>query len=262
MILKQIFRKITNVVLYISVLSILYCFVFVEYYNTIQKESLENTKKVNILNISNSASSDLSFQERKTVNKTRQSVVALFSINYNTKEVSLSSGTYIKIFDRFYVATVRHGIMGDCSVTYIVKEQEMIPCKNIIFAKNNIDFALVEIDEIKNMKAVEIPREIPNKTTWNKRIEIMDTVYYTGFPNSTGPLTIRGYICGLTDGMLLMHSYAWSGASGSGVFSKEGELIGFIIALEVGSSKYGQTPLESVVVVLPLYAIGLSDMLE
>ena len=81
----------------------------------------------------------------------------------------------------------------------------------------------------------------------------MNKVYYTGFPNSTGPLTISGEISGYApDGNFFLHSYAWSGSSGSAVFSHNGKLIGLVVAIDIGRTPFGVQLLSNVVVVVPV----------
>ena len=58
-------------------------------------------------------------------------------------------------------------------------------------------------------------------------------------------------------------SYAWSGSSGSGVFSATGDYIGYVIAIDIGSSIVnGYQVLENVVLVVPAYKIDWSTIME
>ena len=47
-------------------------------------------------------------------------------------------------------------------------------------------------------------------------------------------------------------SYAWSGASGAGVFTSDGKLMGYVLALDVGQTEFGIDVLEDVVFVVPI----------
>ena len=85
--------------------------------------------------------------------------------------------------------------------------------------------------------------------------------YYTGYPNGQGPLTFAGEISGHDSSEnVYVHSFAWPGSSGSGVFSDSGKLIGIIVAISVGSTEFGIDVLEDIVIVIPLYKIDW-DML-
>ena len=82
-------------------------------------------------------------------------------------------------------------------------------------------------------KPVNIEKAIPSYSRWKRSLETLDPVVYTGYPNATGPMTIQGKIMGFTDGVVFVNMYAWSGASGSGVFDEHGNIIGIVSALEL-----------------------------
>lgn len=58
------------------------------------------------------------------------------------------------------------------------------------------------------------------------------------------------------DDYIYVNSYAWSGSSGSGVFSQRGDYIGFVLAIDVGPGFNGPTILENVVLVVPAYRVN------
>ena len=87
----------------------------------------------------------------------------------------------------------------------------------------------------------------------------MNHVVYTGYPNSIGPLTVQGNIMGFDPaGLIYVQSYAWSGSSGSGIFDQSGNLIGYILAIDVGQNEYGTAILENVMLVVPIYYVDWS----
>ena len=92
--------------------------------------------------------------------------------------------------------------------------------------------------------------------------ESLDPVVYTGYPNATGPMTVHGRIMGFIEGILYVNMYAWSGASGSGVFDKDGNIIGIVSALEVGDFGPVQIPLHSSIVVRPTYLVDWAEVFK
>ncbi len=59
-----------------------------------------------------------------------------------------------------------------------------------------------------------------------------------------------------------MHSYGWSGASGSSVFDNEGRLVGILVALDVGPGIIGiPNIIEDVVIVVPIWMLNF-DILD
>ena len=46
-----------------------------------------------------------------------------------------------------------------------------------------------------------------------------------------------------------------AGASGSGVYSADGKLIGYLLAIDVGRTEFGVQAIEGVVIVIPTFKI-------
>jgi len=67
---------------------------------------------------------------------------------------------------------------------------------------------------------------------------------------------------GFAENVFFMNTYGWSGASGSGVFSEEGDLIGIISALEVGQFMGMPEPLQNSVIVKPTYLVDWAAVFE
>ena len=87
-------------------------------------------------------------------------------------------------------------------------------------------------------------------------ISTQTTTFYTRYPNEGGPYTFDGKIVGYKEGeALFVDSYGWSGSSGSGVFSDNGKLIGYVMALEVGETYFGRQVLENFIWVVPLFKV-------
>ena len=76
------------------------------------------------------------------------------------------------------------------------------------------------------------------------------------------PLTFSGKIVGYAGGdYIYLDSFAWSGSSGSGVFTADGKFIGYILAVEVGQTDYGADVLENLVVVIQAFKVDWSRCL-
>ena len=88
-------------------------------------------------------------------------------------------------------------------------------------------------------------------------------VLYTGFPNMYDSLTIEGYISGTHSGRLVMHSYAWGGASGSVVLNQHGAIIGIVSAIDIGHGVAGIPQLvEDLVIVVPVSELKIKDLYD
>ena len=168
-------------------------------------------------------SSNLSKKEIQTVNKSAASAVRIISRDQSGM-VAASTGTVFTHDDIFYIITVAHGIVGDCSTTIVWSgKSNFTPCLDIIAIDREADYSIMVIDKPIGVEAVELTSVLPRRKQWSKSVSLQNKIFYTGFPNSVGPLTISGRVVGLSDiNYIFVHSYAWSGSAGSGVFSSGG----------------------------------------
>jgi hypothetical protein len=208
-------------------------------------------------------SADLSTEHQRVVRRSRNSTVRILSVSAEGG-VATTTGTYIRAKGKYYIVTVMHGLVGPCDVTRIWTEAEgFTECKNVVLGNALVDYAIIEIDEIPSLEAVPIPRSLPSAPEWEHALSAQSLFYYTGFPNSTGPLTFSGRLVGYADGdYIYMHSFAWVGASGSGVFGSNGEFVGYILAIDIGETSYGIDVLEDIVIVVPAFKIDWSTILK
>lgn len=205
----------------------------------------------------------LSKEVQDVVYKSRSSTVKVLSISFESNMFSSTTGTYFVKNDRHFVLTVNHGIPGECKFTKINVDGQFLKCKRFIELNSVYDYAIIEIDEeIENRIPVHILSDLPFGREWKSSLSILGDVYYSGFPNNVnGPLTIKGRIAGYAPGGLLyVHSYAWSGSSGSGVFTSQGEFIGYIVAIDIGQTEYGIDIMEDIVLVAPIYNVDFTEI--
>jgi len=196
---------------------------------------------------------DLSAGHRRAIRKSRASSVRVMSLSEDQQVFSSATGTYLTAYGRYFVLTVNHGIQGPCELTRIEGSDEFVNCIRYIDLDTKSDYALVEIEKLTTRTPIEIPRDLAKGS---RDFAIMTEVYYTGFPNGAGPLTIDGKIIGYMGGdFIYVKSYAWSGSSGGGVFSSDGKLIGYVLALDVGYTEYGIDVLEDIVFVVPVTTV-------
>lgn len=198
-------------------------------------------------------STDLSYKEKRAASASRHSAVRIISMSVDGGALSSMSGTYLTAMGHYYVLTVMHGIAGPCELTKVLVEETYYGCVKYITVDRIHDYAIMEVEKIYSRTPVSIILDTPSlRPSMTNKISVLSNVYYTGFPNTMGPFTIRGHIMG-SDAFgsknLYILSYAWMGASGSGVFNEDSKLIGYVIALDVGKTEYGVQVLENVVMV-------------
>ncbi len=189
------------------------------------------------------------------IRKSRESAVRIVSMGPDGA-MATTSGTYVTYKGHRYVLTVNHGIMGSCETELVLAGQYMTNCIEISTIDMVADYALIEVGIIGNRRPILIPNDIPWGRRWLTNLSALTTVFYTGYPNSLGPLTIDGHVAGYSgEDYIYLHSYAWAGSSGSGVFSERGNLIGYVMAVNVGYTEYGYDVLEDIVVVVPVFNV-------
>mgnify|MGYP003629040881 FL=1 len=209
-------------------------------------------------------STDLSSKEKVAIRKSRNSILHVLSAQEGRSGLAKMSGTYVAHNDKFYVITAAHGIKGSCDKMFVATDDDDVyECIKYIIVDQETDYAIIEIEEVKERTAVKLKDSVPGNREWKQETSVLNETFYTGYPNGLGPLTFRGAIAGISDeDYILLHSYAWPGSSGSGVFSYDGNLIGIIIALNVGFTAAGYDVLEDLVIVTPLFMIDWDTAYE
>jgi len=167
------------------------------------------------------------------------------------------SGSYIKYAGRDLIVTAAHVVRN--SSTMLVYERDgldpVVGHTVYVDAQNDMAFLLLDAP-MQSRDPIRVNLKRP------KRLEAGDSVVYTGFPNRYDLLTIFGNVAGFTAAdNYVVHSYAWMGASGSGVYSRRGHLIGVLVAIDVARNpldRFGVAPpqlIEDVVHVIPIWKV-------
>ena len=139
------------------------------------------------------------------------------------------SGTYFVFKKKHIVITAAHVVQSFQEVTILGQSEEKAVAKTILINEKN-DFAVLILSEsleTRSPATLKIGRKSYEDLVGKK-------IFYTGFPSTHSLLTIRGAISGVEDEFLILQSYAWSGASGSGVFDMSGNFIGTLTGVDIG----------------------------
>jgi len=193
-------------------------------------------------------SKSLSETERRAVSLSRNTAVKILSVSPETGGVAYTSGTYFTADGRYFIVTV---------------DDKFYECIRIVRGEPIIDYAILEIGEIEGRKPMKLSRQLPNNQQWNDVLSAQNKIFYTGFPNSLGPLTFSGNVIGYSEyEYLYIDSYAWGGSSGSGVFTYDGKYVGCILAIDVGKTEYGVDVMENIILVIPAFKIDWTSVFE
>jgi V8-like Glu-specific endopeptidase len=197
--------------------------------------------------------------QKQAINRSVNSAVRVVSMDITTGGVASLSGTYFEFANKYYVLTSAHGVLGGCELLMAFHYDDHTQCIRIVKIDREVDYVIFEVPKIESRTPIKVPNALAN---WKKSYNLLDKTYYTGYPNSIGPTTWTGNISGFTGDYLIIQTYAWSGASGSGVFDERGELIGLIMALDVGATEYGYQVLNNFVIVVPIWQVDFGSLLE
>ena len=192
--------------------------------------------------------------ETRIVNKSREAVVKIYS--ERESGTGFGTGTTFKYKGKTIVLTAAHVVGGYENKNFVFDGVKKVEAK-IAYLDIIADLAvLIPVEEINR-------KPLPFRPITKKSMRLGEDVFYSGFPNDSGLLTIRGYIAGVhPKEHLYMHSYAWPGASGSAILDGEGHVIGVLFAVEVGTDIVGfPTIVEDVVVVVPIWKMNF-DLLD
>lgn len=217
------------------------------------------------ISASDNISNHLPAPIHRSVQKSRTSAVQVRSAGLNFwNGTSTMSGTYFVANGKSYVITANHGILGPCFLLVIFYEDEMVSCENIVKRNEHNDYAIIELQQpLSRAVPVKIPQDLPHGAEWKSSYSLLNTIVYTGYPNTIGPLTLRGDVVGYGEGeTLYIFSHAYGGASGSGVFTQDGKYIGYIVAIDVGQTEWGIDVLENIVLVAPAFNVDWSVVLD
>jgi len=158
------------------------------------------------------------------------------------------SGTYFKYKGHNIVITAAHLFALGPATT--LKSEAIITTPHektigtLVYIDRYVDIAI--------FKVTTLDSRTPAKFKRTPAYEVGENVVYSGFPGANNLLTIPGTISGEGFGTdIAIHSFAWGGSSGSGVFDESGKFVGVVVAMMVGRGFYGPQLVGSVVYVAP-----------
>lgn len=188
--------------------------------------------------------------------QTRKSSVKVYDIDARVR----GSGTYFEFEGRHIVITSAH-VLERSGLPFLRVE---VPGSDEMMLAPVV-YAL--LDEQNDFAIAVLPQELPGRTAMPLKIRddyagmIGETLVYTGHPANHEFLTIFGQVAGIADNTnVLMHSYAWMGASGSAVFDNRGRLVGVLRAVDVNYGPIVPQITEDIVWLSPASGLNLERL--
>ena len=156
------------------------------------------------------------------------------------------SGSYLRMHNRYVVVTAAH-VVDDSQYMWVEGRADERVLGRVVYRDHKSDLALIMVPKLETRTAVNYrPRREADL--------VGDQVVYSGSPGKHDLLTIKGVVAGTKDDYVIVHTYGWFGASGSGVYDRLGRLVGIVSALDVGMF-YVPQPVEDIVWVAPIWAL-------
>ena len=164
------------------------------------------------------------------------------------------TGTYFKYKGHHIVVTAAH-IWAE-NVPTVMKDGALIEAPSeevigkLVYWDPYVDIAILRIPSLDSRK--------PAKFVRDPQYAVGETVVYSGFPGANSLLTFTGELAGDGYGTdLAMHSMAWGGSSGSGVFDIDGRFVGVVSSIMVGRGFFGPQLVGSIVYIAPANLIDM-----
>jgi len=155
------------------------------------------------------------------------------------------SGFYFFYKGKPVVLTAAH-VVENAESIFVIRNEDVI-LANVVYIDIKSDLAVLSAPRMADWGATgfKLSTKIP---------KVGEECFYSGFPNDGTMMTLGGHVAGYTiSGDIILNSYAWSGASGSAVFNRKGEIVGVVSAIEIGIDYLGfPTMIQNIVVVAPL----------
>jgi hypothetical protein len=207
---------------------------------------LEVAQEYNTLSWEKYLTEDATSYDTAAARISRKAAVRV-QIDYGHALIS-GSGTYFKYRGHKMVVTAAHlfalgggHVLQDKAVVTTPDEQVM---GRLVYIDKITDIAIFEVPELPSRRAASFSRA--------KSYPIGSKVYYSGFPGANNLLTFTGTLSGEGYGTdIAMHSFAWGGSSGSGVFDENGQFVGVLVSIMVGRGFQGPQLVGSVVYIAP-----------
>ena len=198
---------------------------------------------------------EVGLKDKKQRSNSRKSAVSVITA------AGSGSGTYFKIGSHYIVITAHHVVEGQDIVIVLGRNNEQVYAQPILKTTKG-DIAVLLVPKMSSRVPMKL-KMLSKKDKPDVESLVGKEVTYTGFPAHHDLLTVDGKIATVNDhGYIIMHSYGWPGASGSGVFDFKGRFIGVVSAVDLGQWSPWVPPaiVEDMVWVSPSWDLSAKDV--
>ena len=169
----------------------------------------------------------------------------------HAKTGSYGSGSYVLFDDQYVVLTAAHVVRG--SDEFVIQNGFEKVSGNVVYRDDVNDIAFLKVQQMKSRTAL--------KYKVNSKEDLVgQTLLYAGYPNSIDLFLFFGNVAGYRGDVIMMHSYAWMGASGSVVLDMSGKIVGVLNAIDVGYGIRGPQLIEDMIWVANINKVNLGKL--
>jgi|10_taG_2_1085330.scaffolds.fasta_scaffold16261_2 S1-C subfamily serine protease len=195
-----------------------------------------------------------SWRMRRIAEKSREAAVRVYTPDGFVR----GTGTYFTMGDHHVIITAAHVVRSYPFMLVSAEGGE----ETIAIT------AYLEFDEDEDLAVLLLPAPLESREPIEFRARedhdglIGESLVYTGFPGHHDLMTIYGNAAGMQGGNVIMHSYAWPGASGSAVFDSRGRVVGILRAIDVNRAIVGPQLTEDMVWLDPVNNFEIEDVIK
>lgn len=185
------------------------------------------------------------------VKRSRNSAVKVFSFSESGESIA-GSGAYMRHRGKHFILTAAHVVTGRDTALVVASGEKVIA--EVVYCDDIADIAILKVEGLFTKRPL----------VWRTgKPRISGEAFYTGNPNGYEDLSIKGYVAGTYGGYIVLHSYAWGGASGSVVLDEYGRVLGVLVAVDMASGFLGMPSIvEDIVLITPIDNLDIEDLMN
>lgn len=176
------------------------------------------------------------------------------SVKVTTPSGSHGTGTLIDYYGTTVVFTAKHitteGLIYDITANNGERKEALL-----FHTDSSFDFSVLLVDDFETIEPIKF-----KKHNYNSKSFLDLNIIFSGYPSTHSLLTSRGRVAGYEYNSVIIHAVAWSGSSGSSVFSSNGNFIGILFGVSTDAEFGFPTTIDNIIWIVPYYNIDWASL--
>lgn len=170
------------------------------------------------------------------------------------------SGSVVKYKDISIVLTAQHVAEGMIGDFYTISKGSESVTGVLVYSDPVHDIAMIYIP--KNLSTVTPMKFVPTDGV----AKVGSEITYSGYPSDHRLMTFNGKVAGYEfiperGIQIILHTHAWFGSSGSGVYDSKGRIVGVLWGIDVENRRAGQV-VENIIWISPINNVQMKYALS